>query len=310
MHIKKINPKKEPATSLTIKRVVLDPTSKCNLKCPMCWGAPRGICKKTGKYIDTDMSLKQLEEILIFMRQYFGSNILTINGGEPLLLKNIASMLIMARDHGYATTLSTNGTLLKENTEILSYLDAISIPIDSLTQKTSSVLRAPLSNHHQIAMEAIRIINDTGKKIHVKLGTVVTSINLSEIIPIGSEIKKRKLQINTWKLFQYKAVGFRRNHPMRSQLEIDREKFDSICKAARLAFPDCPITDQPNDTEGLYFLIRPNGSITAQLDGKGNVNPDLGNILTDDKKKIIESISNVINPEAEAHNTKISYGLE
>ena len=78
-----------------IKRIILDVTSKCNLQCPMCWGPPRKFDISKNKYIDNELSLSEIKKILEFMKINFGSSVLTINGGEPLIRTDLLEILAL-----------------------------------------------------------------------------------------------------------------------------------------------------------------------------------------------------------------------
>lgn len=291
-----------------VKRVVLDVTSKCNLQCPMCWGPPRKYDSVSNEYIDCEPSINEIKYILEFMKSNFSSNVLTINGGEPLLRKDLIDIIILAKSLDYAVTLSTNAVLF-ESPEILKHLDAISIPIDSMTEKISKIMRKPLSNHHFVALKAMKMINDSGVKIHLKASTVVSGINKDEILLIGEEMQNHSIKVDTWKLFQYKAVGYRKDNAFKKNLKISKADFSKIAESAKKRFPQFNVYSQFNDDKGIYLLIRPDGSVTTQEDNNGVKNPHLGNILNDDAEKLIKNIERVAKPEIEAENSKASYNL-
>lgn len=293
-----------------IKRIILDVTSKCNLKCPMCWGPPRTIHPKTSKFIDQELSLREIRKILAFMKKHFSSSILTINGGEPLIKKDIINILKLAKKLDYSTTLSTNWILFNQKIEILKYIDAISIPIDAATSATSKIMRPPLNNHYEIALQTIKQINMLNKNMYIKASTVVSWINKNEILKIGEEIINRKLKIDTRKLFQYNPVWYRQEDPMKKKLIISKGDFDKIGTSVKRSFPKLHIHSQWNDESWLYLLIRPDGSITIQKDKNGKINPHLGNILLDKPTEIITQLQDAINPVAEKRNAYQSYGLE
>ena len=88
--------------------VWLEPTNRCNLKCPLC---PTGVGLKRRR---GDMSLELFETILAKLKKA-KPLLLTLHlAGEPLLAPNLTRMVELAREAGMQTTLSSNGTLLTE----------------------------------------------------------------------------------------------------------------------------------------------------------------------------------------------------
>lgn len=89
--------------------VWLEPTNRCNLRCPLC-PTGEGLERKRG-----DMPMELYQQILDKLREA-PPLLLTLHlAGEPLLAKNIFQMIRMANEAGIQTTLSTNATLLSED---------------------------------------------------------------------------------------------------------------------------------------------------------------------------------------------------
>lgn len=102
--------------------ILMDPTTKCNLKCIGCWAAEYD--KSASLSIDDlDSIIKQGKELGIYMYIY--------SGGEPLVRKN--DLIKLAEKHGDCTFLAfTNGTLVdeafaKELLKVSNFMLAISI---------------------------------------------------------------------------------------------------------------------------------------------------------------------------------------
>lgn len=102
--------------------ILMDPTTKCNLKCIGCWAAEYD--KSASLSIDDlDSIIKQGKELGIYMYIY--------SGGEPLVRKN--DLIKLAEKHGDCTFLAfTNGTLVdeafaKELLRVSNFMLAISI---------------------------------------------------------------------------------------------------------------------------------------------------------------------------------------
>jgi len=90
--------------------VWLEPTNRCNLKCPLC-PTGEGLRRPRG-----DMSIDLFRQILGKLVEA-PPLLLTLHlAGEPLLAKNIFEMIRLAKEAGIQTTLSTNAAALSEAT--------------------------------------------------------------------------------------------------------------------------------------------------------------------------------------------------
>lgn len=98
-------------------------TQRCNARCSFC-----GYWKL--KKIIPELSLDEIKKLLDSAYD-LGCAIFVITGGEPLLRKDLPSVLKYAKETGFSTLLLTNGYLLpKRIHEFYENLDAISVSID------------------------------------------------------------------------------------------------------------------------------------------------------------------------------------
>ena len=118
--------------------LTVDPTNICNLHCPLCptgkgeFGRPKGMMK-LGEFKGI---IDQIGDYLYEVNLY--------NWGEPLLNKEVFSMVSYAHEHNIFTCISTNLTYLpEENAEALvrSELDHLIVCIDGLDSQTYSKYR-------------------------------------------------------------------------------------------------------------------------------------------------------------------------
>ncbi len=90
-------------------------TAHCNLRCPYCY-VTRYLSKET---LSTEESLRIIREASLM-----GVEHINFTGGEPLLRKDIFTLLESAIDHGMETGLFSNLTILQEHhAERLARLD-------------------------------------------------------------------------------------------------------------------------------------------------------------------------------------------
>ena len=91
--------------TVTPRLLLIDPTSRCNLKCIGCWSADY----KT----NSDLSYEKLDELFTDARR-LGVKQIIMSGGEPLLRKD--DILRLCEKHNNITYgLFTNGTLIDED---------------------------------------------------------------------------------------------------------------------------------------------------------------------------------------------------
>lgn len=109
------------------KKIYIEITNVCNLKCEFC---PQTKRKK--QFIE----LNNFEEIIKKIHNYTNLVYLHVKG-EPLLHPNLEDILNILEKYGLKTNITTNGTLLKEKIELLKKsksIRQINISIHSITE--------------------------------------------------------------------------------------------------------------------------------------------------------------------------------
>ena len=150
-----------------LKKLYIEPTTKCNLNCKMCFRHTwfdEPFC---------DLSLEDYKQVLATVPKsvetiFFGGM------GEPMFHKDILTMIRLAAETGAEVELLTNGTLLTE-TMIHGILDAgltrLWISIDDL--ETDSSINAAADhkntdhsghNHSGLVLSNIRMLNKIRQK--------------------------------------------------------------------------------------------------------------------------------------------------
>lgn len=92
-----------------LKKAYIEITNVCNLSCAFCPGTSR----KPGF-----MSIPEFEAVLRKLHG-FTDHVYFHVMGEPLLHPDLAKLLELCRQYGYKVNITTNGTLIKEKSEIL-----------------------------------------------------------------------------------------------------------------------------------------------------------------------------------------------
>jgi radical SAM protein with 4Fe4S-binding SPASM domain len=115
---------------------IVETTAKCNIYCPMC---PR----ETHPQPKEDMT-DEIFERLVAESRPAAEHMMLIGLGEPFLDKAIFDRIEHCERHGISTLLSTNGTLLDEDTArrlLLSPVTHITLSMDSMDKETYEFYR-------------------------------------------------------------------------------------------------------------------------------------------------------------------------
>ena len=97
------------------KRIYIEITNVCNLKCK--------FCDETKRKLEF-MSIENVDKILRKIKDYTDYIYLHVKG-EPLLHPNIKEILDLAQKYNLNVIITTNGTLIKKNRDILVNAKAI-----------------------------------------------------------------------------------------------------------------------------------------------------------------------------------------
>lgn len=125
----------EILNALNINSLVIESTSRCNLKCEMC---PRNSYKQENGDIDI--------ELFKYISKYINNNIdVNLAGwGEPLLHPKLEELIKIIKRIGARVGFTTNATLLDTETSIeliKNGLDFIDFSLDGATQETYENIR-------------------------------------------------------------------------------------------------------------------------------------------------------------------------
>ena len=115
---------------------IVETTAKCNLYCPMC---PRETHKQPKEDMTSDIFERLVQE-----SGHTGEHMMLIGLGEPFLDPHIFERIEYCAKHRVSTLLSTNGTLLDEETcaRILdSKLEHITLSFDGATKESFEFYR-------------------------------------------------------------------------------------------------------------------------------------------------------------------------
>lgn len=146
-------------------------TLRCNLNCNHC-----SVC--AGKRVDLTFGfLGSLFSELHNM----GVMSVTLSGGEPLMRRDLGSIVDIAHAEGLAININTNGTLISKG--IVSKLKKsdvalVDVSLDGATPATHAILRGS-RNSHDATLASLKLLSD--RKLPVRISTVLHKAVLPEL---------------------------------------------------------------------------------------------------------------------------------
>ena len=178
-------------------------TSKCNLRCEFCFGPENG-CDIFD--LPTEVWFQAID--------YFwerGVKAIVFTGGEPTLRTDLYQIVSYAKQLGFMTILSTNGRQHNETVQCVDVLDWLCLPLDSTDTKINRKMRGDDWLLNSLA----KLILDSKKvnpSIKIKIGTVISEVNVFEIGNIYNALLTIEDTVDIWKLYQctYTPTSFRR----------------------------------------------------------------------------------------------------
>lgn len=159
-----------------------EPSSRCNLNCPLCAVGARKLTRKQG-LLDLEIYRKILDELGPYLFE-----ILLFNQGEPFLNPDLVKMVHLAKQYKIYTTISTNGHFLQNaaglNALIDSQPDVLLISLDGATPE--SYVQYRRGGNFETVLQGIRDLQSMkhekrSRRPAVFLQFLVTRQNESEI---------------------------------------------------------------------------------------------------------------------------------
>jgi len=172
--------------------VVFNLTRRCNSICPMCsiW--------KTPSKIKDELTLEEIENIFKDLKSY-GVKHVFLQGGEPLLRKDIVQIIELLIGLEFNPTLITNGLLLDEKiaNKIAELKCNVSISLDSLDEKKYMKIRGvdklPLLLHN---IEQCSKIKDKKGMWHIT--STISKINYGEVMDLFYFARNNGFKFNAY----------------------------------------------------------------------------------------------------------------
>jgi len=221
-------------------------TSRCNLACDFCYGPVPG-----------QDPVERRPEILQALAAS-SARVVTMCGGEPLLIRRIGEYAAALRRRGTSIVLNTNGELLRRRLDqglSLADFTMAGISIEGSTAGVHRAMRGEKADFREVIAAARLVACEPG--VRLKLATVVSAVNRDNLPALAGTV--RELAPDIWRLYQYSSRG-EVNVGQRRHWLPDDEFQHLVSQAASLAapVPTAPATEA--ETEGC-LIVDPAGNV-------------------------------------------------
>jgi radical SAM protein with 4Fe4S-binding SPASM domain len=151
-------------------------TGRCNLACSHCY---LGAGERNWEELSTEECCALIDDL-----GKAGVPLLIISGGEPLVRTDIWQILDHAREMGVKTALSSNGTLIGEDTAVrlrTTGVEYVGISLDGATAATHDRIRG-VPGSYERSLEGLRSCMSVGIPCGIRM--TVTRENRDEVSPL------------------------------------------------------------------------------------------------------------------------------
>lgn len=233
----------------------------CNLKCKFCFAVfnddPQLQAIRGGmREADAHRILEKL--------RHAGVEKLNFAGGEPTLCPFLPALVRYARDLGFVVSIVTNGAKLRQVLDAApGCVDWVGLSVDSADEEIQAALGRGNGGHVRQSMELFQLLH--ARSVHVKLNTVVTSLNWHEDMTQFVLMARPE----RWKIFQVLPVEAQNTGQVETLL-ITADQFNSFVKRHEyLAANGIRIAPEDNeDMSGSYAMVDPLGRFFSNASGR------------------------------------------
>ena len=190
-----------------IRMLDMQITSKCNLNCEFCCGTPKGIPEVT--FDNIKAVIKKLKEVNVSR--------IVLTGGEPLLYSHIDELIEYIKSLGIEIYLSTNGYFLRNHIEVIAKnVSCVGLPLDSYIPENCEIMTRKKSQV-ETTIDSINLLKCSNNTIKIKIGTVVSKLNILDLDGIYNLLTTLKNKPDVWRLYEFSPLG---------EGLLNREKFE------------------------------------------------------------------------------------
>jgi len=234
-------------------------------------------------HLDTDHALILIDRLKGHVEE------MVFGGGDPLLRKDLPTLINRAFDNDLRVEVQTNAQILTSEfvKNVKERVIRWGFSLDSCDPRVHDAIRGRLGNYKKVTEIAARL---TAAGINWNLRTLVARPTLTTVEPIGEWLQSIQFRGN-WYLLQYAAVGDEMHN--RQHFEISDSEFRTTVepiakKYSQSSFRTISVPD--GDRRQIYFLIAPDGDVyNHPLPGHPYV--VVGNILSNTFDDLLKKLN-------------------
>ncbi len=280
-----------------LKRMIhvnLQLTWKCNFKCQVCDFWKPEFLSQHDKH---ELSLKEIETIGHILHKHYGTNIISLSGGEPLMRQDLPEVIRILNRTGHFPILITNGYFVDDSKakEIQGAgLQEISVSIDYANPAKHDAQRGKEGAFDR-AVNALGLLNKYRPKARnrVHMISILMDDNIDEIEPLIKLAKSLKVtyMVNLYSCCRgtkaehhpsesvtARLLDLKKRYPEFITLTSYIEKFDTAIATGGIG--DC-------HAGRLFCNIDSRGNVSGCIDTVGE---GCGNIFTDSLPATLQKI--------------------
>ncbi|MFG3233816.1 radical SAM protein [Streptomyces antibioticus] len=184
-----------------IRMLYLQLLYRCNFTCLHCFHGERL------QYADA-FTAEEATSLLTLMRDEYGTEAVTLLGGEPFVHRDLARVVRHAKEElGQRVEICTNGYRIERQlTEIAPHLDLLRVSLEGVGSTNDGIRR---QGSYQSALNALSLARDLGVPTGATM--TVTSRNIGEVLPLAGVLAQ--YAVRQLKLHRLRAVGNAADHP-------------------------------------------------------------------------------------------------
>ncbi|UUN27531.1 radical SAM protein [Streptomyces sp. FIT100] len=184
-----------------IRMLYLQLLYRCNFECDHCFHGKRL------QHADA-FTVEQAVSLLTLMREQYGTEAVTLLGGEPFVYKDLAQVVRHAKEElGQQVEICTNGYRIERRlTEIAPHLDLLRVSLEGIGSTNDRIRKV---GSYESALESLALARRLGVPTGVTM--TVTSQNINEVLPLARTLTH--FGVRQLKLHHLRAVGNAAEHP-------------------------------------------------------------------------------------------------
>lgn len=160
-----------------------------------------------------------------------GVESVTICGGEPFMYRGLDLIVKKLYSLGMKVVLYTSGTSDEYSVEsFLPFLDFLSLPVDAVSPDVVERMRGALQFSR--VTKILTTLRETPDRPRVKIGTVVTRVNIGDLAHIGDFLASFGI-VSVWRLYEFSPYGIGKHNERRYMIDANEFSLAVVTEKSR-----------------------------------------------------------------------------